>query len=235
MNKTPPHPDQNTLSAENAPRLGKLDRKPDEKRIYNKRYTAFIRYMRIVLPLIALSIIAVLFSWNTLQPDKLMPAQPDPETKATIGKNELLNPRFDSIDDKNQPYTITAKRALQGANEELILLEEPMADIMLENGNWVAIKAIQGAFRQESQRLLLKKNVTLFHDEGYTFKTQELDVDMKAGTAQTYLAINGHGPLGILNASGMNASTEDNKLTFKGPAKLILHDTNTTKKDILNP
>ena len=103
--------------------------------------------MRLVLPLFALSLLAIVFSWGTFTQDDILPQIDPAEAPQTIGKNELLNPRFESNDDKNQPYTITAKRAIQGeTNEDLVILEDPLADILLENGNWIAIKAEQGAY-----------------------------------------------------------------------------------------
>lgn len=190
----------------------------------NPRRSAFIRSMRIVLPLIAIAITAIVFSWNILKSDDLAPAKPDVKSTGVIGKNELLNPRFDSVDDKNQPFRITATRALQGTDDAMMLLDEPMADILLNNGSWLALTARQGAYRQETRRLLLKDNVTLFHDAGYKVTTQELDVDMNAGTARSDTTISGHGPLGTLDAKGMRADSKAQTLIFTGPARLVIYD-----------
>ncbi|MCB1720517.1 MAG: LPS export ABC transporter periplasmic protein LptC [Rhodospirillales bacterium] len=192
-----------------------------------QRYSAFIRSLGIALPLIAIAITAIVFSWDILKPNDITTV-PDIKTAKTIGKNELLNPKFDSVDNKNQPFHITARRALQDQNDALMLLDEPMADITLNNGNWLAITARQGAYRQETQRLLLKDNVTLFHDAGYKITTQELDVDMNVGTAQTETSISGHGPLGTLNAKGMHADSKAQTLIFTGPVKLVIYDTKTS-------
>ena len=223
--------DENTPP--NTDRLSSLSAAPRSSRTLNTRYSSFIRSMRIALPLSALAIVAVLFSWNMMKPDQVIPVK-DEKTAAAIGKNELLDPRFDSVDDKNQPYTITAARALQGEKDGMMLLDKPMADIVLNNGNWLAIQSDQGAYRQESQRLILKSNVELFHDEGYTMKTQELDVDLEAGTARSDVVVNAHGPLGTLNANGLQADSKTETLIFTGPAKLVLYDTGDNK-DILSP
>ncbi len=212
------------------PKLKSLSRETGDVRRKDEGYSAFIRSMRITLPLIALAIITILFSWNIFKTDDMAPAKPDAKTASAIGKNELLNPKFDSVDDKNQPYTITAERALQDTDGELMVLDAPMADIVLNSGTWLAIKSRQGAFRQESQRLLLKDDVRLFHDDGYSAKTQELDVDLKAGTARTNVKITGHGPAGTLNASGMYADSKAEVLIFTGPAKIVLYDAGGSSK-----
>lgn len=160
-----------------------------------------------------------------MQDQNLAPVKIEEKKTASMSKNELVNPEFESVDSKNQPFTITANRAVQDAADELMLLEEPLADIVLNSGNWVAIQSRQGAYRQESQRLLLKDNVTLFHDDGYTARTEELNVDMKDGKAQTDLKVSAFGPAGELDASGMQADTKDDVLIFTGPAKLVIYDT----------
>ena len=58
--------------------------------------------------------------------------------------------KFQSEDSDNQPYTITADKATQNSeNMDKILLDKPVADISLKGGNWVALKAKQGAYNQK--------------------------------------------------------------------------------------
>ncbi len=190
----------------------------------NRGYSRFIRWMRLVLPLIALTITAIVFAWSNMSDENIVPVQEQTKAPKTIGKNELLNPRFESTDEKKQPYTITARRALQGeTNEDLILLDEPLADILLNSGNWVALEARQGAFRQDNQRLLLKGNVRLFHDRGYQMETAQLQLDLEKNTAWSEEAVYGQGPAGTLEASGLKANSSTGVLVFLGPAKLILN------------
>lgn len=209
-----------------AERLERLSR-PQTAQAYNPRYSRFIRWMRLVLPLVALAIATVVFAWSNMNDDNIIPVQ-NAEAPRSIGKNELLNPRFESKDDKKQPYTITASRALQGeTNEDLVILEEPLADIMLNNGSWVAIKAEQGAFRQDNQRLLLRGSVELFHDKGYQIQTAQLHVDMDKNTAWSETEVYGQGPAGTLEAKGLQADSTEGYLKFTGPAKLVLNRTVT--------
>ncbi len=188
--------------------------------------------MRIVLPVIAVGIIALVFSWNSFQNPNIEPVSADEGTESqSIGKNELLNPRFESMDQKNQPYMITAERALQGGSEEdLILLDKPLADIALENGRWLAAQSTQAAFRQDSQRLLMKGDVQLFHDDGYTLRTEELDVAVQNSLARTDAAVQISGPAGTIDALGMEFNSAQDHLTFKGPAKLVLFNAGDSMK-----
>ena len=191
---------------------------------YNPAYSKFVRWMRLILPMVALFITAIVFTWSNMGDKNIVPVQEDAKAPKTIGKNELLNPRFESTDEKKQPYTITARRAIQGeTNEDLVILDKPLADMLLNTGHWVALEADQGAFRQDNQRLLLKGNVRLFHDDGYQMETAQLQLDLKENTAWSEEKVYGQGPAGTLEAAGLKADATKNFLIFQGPAKLVLN------------
>ncbi|MCB1651720.1 MAG: hypothetical protein KDI46_06690, partial [Alphaproteobacteria bacterium] len=160
--------------------------KAERRKAVSSRYSSFIRVLRVVFPLIALSLLVAVFAWNRSDVVSMEPAAPVEKSLRSVGKNELLKPHFESVDSQGRPFTVDAKRALQGqsVDDDVVLLEEPTADIALEDDHWLAVKAAQSAFRQSSERLLLKGQVEIFHDDGYTLYTDELDVDMKGGKAR---------------------------------------------------
>lgn len=190
----------------------------------NRSYSSFVRMMRLVLPLTALAIIAVLFTWSNMKEDLVIPPSDPSRTPSSIGKNELVNPRFESKDEKGQPYTITARLAVQSErNDELIILEKPVADMALNSGNWIAIEADQGAYRQDKNRLLLQGNVKMFHDGGYQLDTDKLHVDFKHELAWSEEPVYAQGPAGTLEARGMRVDSARDTLIFNGPAKLVMY------------
>lgn len=191
---------------------------------YNPAYSTFIRRAKLILPIIALCITAIIFTWNTLGNDNIIPAKDKATLAQSIGQNELLSPRFESTDEKKQPYTITASRAVQpDANEDLILLEKPVGDMLLNNGNAVSIEAVHGVFKQKAQHLLLKEDVRLFHDQGYQMKTQILNIDLDKSTAWSDQKIYAQGPKGTLESEGLNGNLSSETLVFTGPIKLIIN------------
>lgn len=192
-------------------------------RSVNFGYSAFIRKMRIILPLAALCIVVVLFSWNFLKTDTAIIKTTEEAKDQAIGRNELINPRFDSVDDKNQPYTITAARAFQGeSSKSAMFLENPIADIVLKNGNWLAIQSNKGTYDQAAQTLALNEDVMLYHDQGYSLKMAALDIDLRDNTANSDTIIEGQGPAGLLKAQGLYVDSKAQKIIFKGPAQLVI-------------
>lgn len=189
------------------------------------RYSRFVRGARVALPLIAAGVVGLLFAWPRLQPVvEAIPREAALPQEQQVGRNELLNPRFESRDDKDQPFTITASRAIQSANDpQLVLLDKPMADIALQDGAWLAVQAEKGSYRQEEEKLLLEGAVKLFHNDGYEMKTEKMLVHIKTREAWSDQPVHAQGPAGTLDATGLTANGGTGKLIFTGPAKLVLN------------
>ncbi len=185
-------------------------------------YSKFIRWMRFALPAAAIAILVIVVSWSGME-DAVAPVATEPSGK-TIGQNELVKPRFESQDQKNQPYTITADRAFQDPNNlDLVKLEKPVADVSLKDGSWLALEAVNGEYRQGVENLMLQQNVKMYHDAGYTILTDTMAIDIRAQTAETDSNVTGQGPMGSISAHGMKAIGAEGRLIFKGPATLILN------------
>ena len=204
-------------------RLDQLSAAPREMRS-TRGYTRFVKTLRVVLPLSAAALIVVVMTWPDME-ERLPPppkASIVPETQ--MGQNELINPRFESTDKDQQPFTVTADKATQSQdNPELVNLTNPQADMKMKDGAWVAAKSKAATYEQSAEKLFLTGDVNLFHDSGYSLETQELRVDMKAQQALTDLDVSIQGPDGTLNAAGMDAQNNAEVVIFKGPAKLVLY------------
>lgn len=218
---------ENHLSkSESEARLERLSRYRGDRAIGgSESYSALIRRMRIILPLVAMAIIAALMAWPSMDNKISVLKEEQAASLQTIRKNELTNPKFESIDEKSQPYSLTAKRAVQDEQDEQILhLEQPEGELALNSGEKVGLKADKGLYLQAASQLKLNDDVRLLHSEGYEMGMTHLDLDLKAGTAQTDSDISGKGPAGSLEAKGLNADNANGLLVFHGPARLILKD-----------
>lgn len=197
---------------------------PAEKKALSRGYSRFIRSMRLVLPLIALAIITLLFAWpemdETIEPlarEQILPDVPS-------AQNELLKPRYESLDKDQQPFTVTAEKAAQDQNNpELILLDKPTADLLMKDGTWLAAKADDAIYEQNAEKLQLRGNVHLFHDAGYQLETEELRVNLATQEAFSDMDVQAQGPEGIINSIGLEAHGENNIVIFKGPATMTLN------------
>ena len=225
-NTTSDQNNQSPPSDQGQKRLERLGRfSADKKVTHSAGYTNFIRRMRLVLPLVAVCIIVALITWPDQRSTIAILEEDQKESLQTIRKNELSNPKFESVDNKNQPFTITADRAVQADNnEDILLLERPVGELVLNTGGRVTLKSQNGKYWQNQQKLKLEDDVELNNSDGYTMGTARLDIDMNAGTARSDMDVSGFGPAGTLVAKGLFADNPNNILIFDGPARLVLKD-----------
>lgn len=224
MDEYDPHNTESTLSDA---RLERLSRRDSAHQAHSASYSRFVRLMRLVLPLAAMAVVAVLFL-RTGEDDSMVVTVEEsaPEVQEQrISRNELLNPKFESMDKKSQPYTITADRAVQGEkNKDLIMLERPVGVMTMENGARVHMNSDTGAYRQDTERFFLQGGVNLRHDAGYALQSEEAHIDLKQNFAWSEKPVRGQGPDMTIDAKGVRANGETGKIVFVGPATLVLQN-----------
>lgn len=214
---------QDFLSPEEKERLERISRLTRSEKKFNAGYSKFIKVARLALALCALVLITLVFTWEYDNSAAPQPEKSTSKTQPKVTKNEFLKPRFESVDRKNQPYTVTAAQAKQDEKDsDLIHLQNPTADMMLSSGHWVAAKADTGTYQQVTQKVYLKGHVSFFHDQGYELRSDDMSIDLSAQNASTHTAVNAQGPQGTLKATGLDAHGEEEIIRFTGPAKLTL-------------
>ncbi len=189
------------------------------------RYSIFVGFMKLLLPALAAALILLVIVWPQFTVDddsfrlsvsKLAPDQADSLT--------MLNARFDGLDEKNRPYTLTADMATQSdTDEDLIELELPKADITLEDGAWLALTARSGKYRQKAEILDLIGSVSLFHDQGFELRTEAARVDLAAGVAEGTQPVQGQGSTGFIEAEGFRVLDRGARIIFTGKAHMIVN------------
>lgn len=191
----------------------------------SKRHSKMVRRMRLIFPVAALAVVVVLMTWK----DDNAPLTAVPREQVspqTVTQNELVNPKFQSEDTNNQPYTITADKATQNAEDmDTVALQKPVADMTLKSGGWVSLKADNGAYKQSTGNLDLDGQVEVHHDSGYEIRTDKMNINVGGQTIVSDGPVTGHGPAADITANGLQADGNNHTLIFKGPAKLTLHET----------
>lgn len=216
-------PEQKELRAE---RLSRLIRAEQGMIVHNRSYTRFVKAMRWALPVAALGIVAIVMAWPKME-TAITPVTPEnvSQNQAPATQNELINPRFEGADSGNNPYILTASRAVQSTqNADILLLTTPVGDMTFSAQESVNITAQKGNYRQEAGLLHLEGAVKVKHSSGYQLDTTRLMIDTKARETRTDQPVAIAGPAAILNASGMEGRNQDGVLVFTGPARLILKE-----------
>lgn len=203
------------------------DRRQDQLRLtYQEsqfRKTQHIGKLKLALPIATALIAIIVFIWISTggQPIEVEPAPTNPVAAALM--NEIKNPRFETQDQKGQPYTLLAEKAQRDAdNQDLVNLTKPSGDVRLQSGRWLAINADKGTVNQKTQMLNLIDNVQIFDDQGYTLQASKMDVDMQAERVIAPVPISGQGPAGTLQGASLDLSMETGLLVIQGPAQMTL-------------
>ena len=188
-------------------------------------YSRLVFVMKVLLPSIAVALLALVIAWPELISEasrfRLNAIPIDQREADTL---RMVNPRFVGTDDRNQPFAVTADMATQSSgNADLVALNQPKADIALDDGSWVALTASNGLYHRADQSVDLRGAVNVFHDDGYEFHSESARIDLSAGTATGEEAVAGQGPLGNIEAEGFRILDRGARILFTGKARLVLY------------
>ncbi len=187
---------------------------------------------RLMLPAVALTLLAVLLAWPSLFPDeKRFRLSKLPVTREEEATVRMMNPRFVGTDDQQRPYTVTATEATQLAvpgavsQDSQVLLTQPKADLTGDKGDWAQISAHEGRYDKEHSLLTLSGAVTLFHDSGYEMHTEQSQVDLTSKRIAGILPVTGQGPRGDMSAEeGFEILEKGRKILLFGRSRVVLRD-----------
>jgi lipopolysaccharide export system protein LptC len=213
-------PEQRTPPSGRRPGGG---RQPPRLSLSN-RYSVFVGFMKVLLPATAAALILLVVAWPQftieeegfrLSVSKLAPGQAESLT--------MLNARFEGLDERDRPYSVTADIATQSENDkDLVMLERPKADITLSDGAWLALTAKSGEFHKEAQVLDLAGSVNLFHDKGFELRTESARVLLDEGIAEGTQPVEGQGSIGTIQAEGFRILDRGARIFFLGRSHLVI-------------
>jgi lipopolysaccharide export system protein LptC len=195
---------------------------------YIKRYTRFVVFSKWFLGVVSLLAITLLIAWPLLTRDSggvrvsfvMQEGKPGESTLAPV----MNKPRYEGTDDKGQKYTITADKAIQRSTI-LIGLENVVADMFTASGAWLSLTAKAGEFHDDTKLLYLSGGVMLYHEDGYNFTTERVEINTNTSEARGDLAVQGQGPMGNLLATGFEIKDNGSRILFggKGRVNMILN------------
>jgi lipopolysaccharide export system protein LptC len=137
-------------------------------------------------------------------------------------QNIMMKPHYQGVDAHNQPYTVIAQKAIQ-LDKENVSLESVRGDMTMGNGAWMAVNSGTGKINITTKRLDLHKQVNMFYEGGYEFRSDYAHIDMDKGTAYGNLPVEGQGPPGTLTADSFSVSGRGEKIRFQGNVKMRLY------------
>jgi lipopolysaccharide export system protein LptC len=182
------------------------------------RMAYFVHRLRIWLPLLAVTIILLLFLWPVLVPNFKF---------SDVAKNvpdlAIDNLRFTGVDEKNQPYSLLAAQATKPSTLQGIFdLTKPEGEITLQNGTWIDSKADFGRYDEKGKKLWLGGNVRIFHDNGTQLTADEALINLDTHEAWGNKNVLIQGAFGTIRGAGFRFLDSGHTMIINGPAKAVL-------------
>lgn len=190
-----------------------------------EKYSRFVSTMKIVLPTVAVLLLALVIILPQLRsaPEQLA-GDVEISNDASGTTLSLINARYFGTDTAGQPFSVTAQSVRESsADKDNIDLAEPQADISLNDGTWLMVGADTGLYRRETQTLDLSGAVNLFQDQGYELHTESATIMLEQGRATSSSPVRTQGPFGVLESQGFELEDKGKVVHFTGPARLVLN------------
>lgn len=137
-------------------------------------------------------------------------------------QNVMKNPYYHGLDKNNLPYSVTATQAIQ-QDADTVLLENIKADMDTKDGKWMALHAGAGVYKSAAKTLMLTKNVDMFYDGGYEFRSERAMIDIDKGAASGDMPVAGQGPMGTLKANRFSVFNRGEVMLFEGAVKVVIY------------
>lgn len=192
---------------------------------YAPGYSRFVNLSKFLLPMVAALLIVLILVWPHVQAVEKQFRMGFAALDVDQSEDpSMVNPRFVGANDDGQSFSITADLARDPVTGKNVYdLEQPKADLILEDGTWVVLTAESGVYYRDGDTLDLTGQVNIFHDSGYEFRTATARIDLKNGTASGNDPVEGQGPFGNLRSEGFRMIGKGNTIYFTGKATLLLH------------
>ncbi|TDP47095.1 LPS export ABC transporter periplasmic protein LptC [Zavarzinia compransoris] len=187
-----------------------------------RSYSRFVGLMKIVLPLVAVGLLAAVLIWPSIENRRdIALSYSDVEIRAD--GLEMVAPVLTGADDRGRPYVLTAKGATaDGLEPTMVTLHEIEADVAMEDGRPVTVVAATGIYRIREETLALDGGVTVTLADGHVVKLESVLLDLAKGTASSDKRVVGSGPTGRIEADSMSASDGGHSLRFNGNVRAVI-------------
>lgn len=189
-------------------------------------YSRVIAWLKVGLPLIALGALSTMFLFSeSTSPTSAIPfAKVDLEARAK--DQQITAPYFAGQTEAGYDVEITSEFAKPDLEDQRITYAQSLrAEIKIDDGNTVQIQSNTAQMNSLNLQAVLAGDLLIQSSNGYDLRTEELELDINAGTAVAESQITGTGPAGTFTAGEMQLTSaqdgEGARFLFTNGVKLI--------------
>lgn len=189
-------------------------------------YSRFVRVMKVMLPLIAFSLIVLVLIYSSVGREGSKVAIKLTDMAEVDKDRQLVAPKLTGTTDRGQPFTVTAKGATQlPGKARRLLIDDVTADITMQDRSWVSVGAVKGLLDIEGKSLDLTQTINIFSDRGYECHTEGATYDFGQGMLKGDQPINCQGPMGLISAKRFEGLRDPGIMKFLGGVSTTYYPT----------
>jgi len=189
----------------------------------DNRYSRFVAWMKILLPLAALALLSTMFLFaRGTTPG---PEIPFAELQDLASDPRMSNPSFAGIAPDGSVVTVTARSIRpQAGQDQAWVIDSLRAVIADTEGRGLVMTAAEGLLDAQARAITLTGLARLTTSTGFAMETRGLHLAYDTGTIQTDSALEIRAPFGDLVAGGMTygpGATGKPQVVFIGGVRLL--------------
>lgn len=191
-------------------------------------YSRFVRIMKVMLPLVAFSLIVMVLVYSSVGRDGAGGKVTITATEMSELTNDrqLVNPKLSGTDGRGQPFTVTAKSATQAPGKtQKMYFDKVVADVTMQDKSWVQVDATKGLLDAEAKTLDLTETINIFSDKGYECHTKTARYDFGLGLLKGDNPIDCQGPLGLITGQKFEGLRDPGIMRFTGGVTTVYFPT----------
>ncbi len=136
----------------------------------------------------------------------------------------MVNPRFFTIDEKGEPFNLTAETAFELPGEtRRVQLDLIKADLLMKDDRWFALDAKVGIYSQADDTMELLKQVNLYTETGEEIETTQALINMKnrdiLGSKEVFVRT----PSGYAKAEGFSVTQDGTVIRLTGKTRAVFY------------
>ncbi len=189
------------------------------------RHSSRVRFLRRVLPILALVILSIagLVAW--LDPFRIVRDFPVDVMKLSIQGNKLVMdaPKLSGFTKDGRGYNITATAAAQDLTKtNMIELDGIKANFALTNNGTTELTAVKGVYDAKGDIVRLTEGIVIRSTAGYEGKLQDATIEVKRGTVTTDSPVDITFNNGSIRADKMQVFENGARAIFEGGVTMFM-------------
>ena len=148
-----------------------------------RHHSRLVVSLKVLFPSLAAVMIGLVIVWPQMkkqQEEAVSLLASEAEQMNIPNDQVMVNPRFFTVDEKGEPFNMTADSAYEiPGDTRRIQLESLKADLLKHNGRWIAVDAQTGIYSQAEDTMELLEQVNLYTQTGEEIETTQALINLK--------------------------------------------------------